>query len=288
MCSQNRSAGSRSIHPPSQNIISSVQDAELSEEVITDSLTLLSWYIHRLWKSLVRHILPATKLIAETYPHILPKLPETLHYIHDENWFPENFVNIPEIPSETIQKLSINRQYIQIKKYNAKTSPFTFTNNSEKVNTSLETSPLENMETIVHSQQTDTHINETTETDFNSTLLDDGTLFSSHAVNTLIDLESNDHQTINNNNITQTTIDNTGNNHNYQNRQPVNSTELLQNSDPLNTALLQLPNINTPLPLLNRQNFVHFNTEPTILNNSYPYPLLIRTFKLLHNKSLIS
>ena len=156
--------------------ISSVEDAELSEEEITDSLTLLSLYIHRFWKSLVRHIFPATKLIAETYPHIPSKLPDTLH-IYDENWFPENFVNIPEIRSETIQKLSINKQYIQIKSYNAETQPFTFANDSENANTSLETSPLENMETIVHSQQTDTYINETMDTDFNSTLLDDGTLF---------------------------------------------------------------------------------------------------------------
>ena len=48
------------------------------------------------------------------------------------------------------------------------------------------------MDTINHSQQTESRINETTETDFNSTLLDDGTLFSSHTVNTLIDLEDND------------------------------------------------------------------------------------------------
>ena len=29
-----------------------------------------------------------------------------------------------------------------------------------------------------------------------------------------------------------------------------------------------LPNVNTPLPRLHRQNSVHFNTEPIILNNS--------------------
>ena len=48
--------------------ISSVTDAHLNAEEIFDSLTLLSWYLHRFWKSLVRHIFPATKLIAETYP----------------------------------------------------------------------------------------------------------------------------------------------------------------------------------------------------------------------------
>ena len=41
-----------------------------------------------------------------------------------------------------------------------------------------------------------------------------------------------------------------GNYQNQQNRQPVNSTELTQNSDPLNTTLPQIPNINTPLPSL--------------------------------------
>ena len=40
------------------------------------------------------------------------------------------------------------------------------------------------METIIHSQQLESRLNKTTETDFNSTLLDDETLFSSHTVNT--------------------------------------------------------------------------------------------------------
>ena len=55
--------------------ISSVTDADLTEGEILDTLTLLSWYIHRFWKSLVRHIFPATKQIAETYPQIITKLP---------------------------------------------------------------------------------------------------------------------------------------------------------------------------------------------------------------------
>ena len=51
--------------------------------------------------------------------------------------------------------------------------------------TSLEESPTDhNMETLIHSQPMDSKLNETTETDFNSTLLDDGTLSSSHTVNT--------------------------------------------------------------------------------------------------------
>ena len=45
-------------------------------------------------------------------------------------------------------------------------------------------------------------------------------------------------------------------------------TELTQNSDLLNTTLPTIPNVNTPLSRLHRQNSVHFNTESIILNNS--------------------
>ena len=61
------------------------------------------------------------------------------------------------------------------------------------------------MDTIIHSQPSESRINETTETDFNSTLLDDGTLFSSHTVNTLIDLEDNDQNNNSTTNATETT-----------------------------------------------------------------------------------
>ena len=90
--------------------ITPVKNADLDDEEILDSLTLLSWYIHRFWKSLVRHVFPATELIADTLTQKLPELPDTLHYIYDSQWFPQNFVNIPEIPSETIQKLILNRE----------------------------------------------------------------------------------------------------------------------------------------------------------------------------------
>ena len=128
------------------------------------------------------------------------------------------------------------------------------------------------MDTIIH-QKPDACMNETTETGFNSTLLDDGTLFSSHTVNTRIDVEdnnnnSNDNNNHNNNNHPTANIAN--DTHLYQNqqyRQPVKSSELTQNSDPLNTTIPVIPNINTPLPRLNRQNSVHFNTEPFILNS---------------------
>ena len=167
-------------------------------------------------------------------------------------------------PSELIQKLSINHQNFEIKNYNAETQPFTCTNIIENENNSLEVSPIEKMETIIQSQQSESRINETTETDLNSTLLDDGTLCSSHTVNTLIDLEDNDQ----NNNTTTNTTENTNIYQSHQHRQPVNSTELTKNSNPLNTTILPLPNVNTPLPRLHRQNSVHFNIQPIILNNS--------------------
>ena len=113
---------------------------------------------------------------------------------------------------------------------------------------SLEASPIENLDALVHSKPTDTFINETTETDFNSTLLDNGTLVSSHTVNTLIALEDHSQNTTRNNNTT-TANEITHNTNIYQNQQheqPVNSTGLTQNSDPLNTILSILPNVNTP------------------------------------------
>ena len=96
------------------------------------------------------------------------------------------------------------------------------------------------MDTIIHSQQTDTRINKTTETDFHSTLLDDGTLFPYHTANTLIGLEANDQNKNynNNNNVTNYTTNNTHFYQNTQNRQPLNSTELTQNSEPLNRILV--------------------------------------------------
>ena len=122
------------------------------------------------------------------------------------------------------------------------------------------------MKTIIHNPPPENRINETAETDINSTLLDDETLFSSHAVNTVIDLKEN-----NNNNTNYHDVDNTIDTHlyqNHQNRQPVNSTELTQNSDRLNATIPPLPNVNTPLPQLYTRTSVHFNTQPLILNNS--------------------
>ena len=89
----------------------------------------------------------------EAYPHIIPKLPETPQYIYDKDWFPDNFVNIPEIPSETTQKLLLNRKQIQITNYKAETHPFTCTNIPENTNTSLEASPTKNMDTTGNFKQ---------------------------------------------------------------------------------------------------------------------------------------
>ena len=161
---------------------------------------------------------------------MIPKLPKTLHYIYDPDSFPQNFINIPKLPSETIQKFSIDHHKIEIKNCNAELQPFTCTNVPENTNTSLEESSIENMDIIFHSQQKDTRINETTETDFNSTLLDDGAHFPSHTVNTLIDLESND-QNNNYNTNKNFTNDTTNNTHIYQNTQniqPIKSTELTE------------------------------------------------------------
>ena len=100
-------------------------------------------------------------------------------------------------------------------------------NITENTNTSLEVSTIKKMDTKIHSQQLESRINETTETYFNSTLLDDGTLFSSHRVNKIIDLEDSDQ----NNNLDNSTANTTENTYIYQNhrhRQPVNSTELTQ------------------------------------------------------------
>ena len=112
--------------------ITSATDADLTEDDILDSLTLLSWYIQRYWKSLVRHIFTSTKQIAEAYPHILPRLPKALQYIYYKNWFPQKFVNIQTIPSESIQKLSLKRRNVEVTNYNAETQPFTCTNQKTK------------------------------------------------------------------------------------------------------------------------------------------------------------
>ena len=79
--------------------------------------------------------------------------------------------------------------------YIAEKQPYTFTNNRN------------NMDIIVNSQSMGSGLNETTGINFNSKLLDDGTLFSSYIANTLspIDLENNS----NNNNDHNNSLNNT-------------------------------------------------------------------------------
>ena len=91
------------------------------------------------------------------------------------------FHKVSQIPSETIQKLTINHQNLENKNYKAQTQPFTCTKISENTNTSMEASPIENMDAIIHSQP-DTRLKATTETHSNSALLDGGTLLSLHWV----------------------------------------------------------------------------------------------------------
>ena len=109
------------------------------------------------------------------------------------------------------------------------------------------------MDTIIRSQPTDTCINEAAEAGFNSPLLDEETLFSSDTGNTLIGLDENgqmNNHNKNNNNVANGTPNSTNIYQIFQQKQPVNSTKLTQNSDPLKTTLPTLHNINTPLPRL--------------------------------------
>ena len=99
----------------------------------------------------MRHFFSATKLIAETYAQLIDKLPETIHYIYESNCFAEIFITITEVPSEIKQKQQIDRNNFKNKNHNAKNQQFTFTNITKNTNTSLEASPIENMDTIVRS-----------------------------------------------------------------------------------------------------------------------------------------
>ena len=122
---------------------------------------------------------------------------------------------------------------------------------------------------IFHSRPVDSKLKETTEIDCFSTLLEDVTLFSSHTVNSLspIDPEKNNNEN-NNNEIIDVTTNNKNIYESHGTKQPVNSNVLTQISDPLNTTLPLLSNINTPLPRLQKPNSVHFNIEPIMLNTS--------------------
>ena len=75
------------------------------------------------------------------------------------------------------------------------------------------------MDTEIHSQHTETCINEASETDFNSILLDDATLCSSQTENILIDFEDNGQANHHNNNNNIAVNYTTNNTNIYQNHQ---------------------------------------------------------------------
>ena len=60
-------------------------------------------------------------------------------------------MTITEVSSKIIQMLKINHNNIEIKNHNAENQPFTFINIQENTNISLEASPIENIDNIVHS-----------------------------------------------------------------------------------------------------------------------------------------
>ena len=158
--------------------------------------------------------------------------------------------------------MKLDHNLIQLQNHSAENQPFAITDITENTNTSLEVSQMEqNTDTVAHSQPLDSNYNDTTETDFNSTLLSDGTFFSLHTVNTLslIDPKNNNDNNYNNNSSNKKTNNNTTSIYkNHRDRQLVNSTELTHNSDQLNTTLPLLSNTNSTLPQLKRPKFGSF------------------------------
>ena len=130
--------------------ISSAKDAELSQVEILDTLSLLSWNIHRFRICLVTHLFPATKLLAETtYPQLLNITHYQKHYttILSQFLFLQNFITISEVPTEVLQKFKIDRNKIEIKNQNVENQTLTVKNVPENTKTSLEASPIKN---VVH------------------------------------------------------------------------------------------------------------------------------------------
>ena len=99
------------------------------------------------------------------------------------------FLKISELSKKYYRKSSKKNwpKNIEIKNHNTENQLFTLTNIPDNTKTSLEASPTENLNTIDHSRPMETKFNETTEIDFNSTLLDDGTLsFISYRKHSLV------------------------------------------------------------------------------------------------------
>ena len=102
---------------------------------------------------------------------------------------------------------------LKLKNTTPKNQAVTFTNIAENIITSLEASPTGYIDTIVHSKSSNTNPNETKESDKNSKLLDDRTLFSSDTVNTLSLIDLKKHNITKNNNInTNNTVNDTPSN----------------------------------------------------------------------------
>ena len=115
---------------------SSLLNADLSNVDILKELILLPCFLHRFWKSYVRH--SATKAIAKI-PLSSSKIAQstTIHYANSS--FPENYVSTTEVPSDLIHKFIYNAE----------------------PNSSLEASTEQHIDTTMHSQPTDTSPNET-------------------------------------------------------------------------------------------------------------------------------
>ena len=58
--------------------------------------------------------------------------------------------------------MSVNHNNIKLKNNNAENQPFTCTETQKNTNISLEASPIENLDTIIHTRPTDTYVNELT------------------------------------------------------------------------------------------------------------------------------
>ena len=148
--------------------------------------------------------------------------------------------------------MKIDHQNIEIKLHNVNNQPFTIASFTENTYISLAASAIDNMDTIVFVQTKDSNLNENTETDFNSALLDDEQFFHLTLPKKFSPIEF---KKINNNNkeVNIHTIDNAEIYQSHRNRQPVISSELTQNSDLFNSSLPLLSNITTPLPRLQKQ-----------------------------------
>ena len=93
------------------------------------------------------------------------KLPEIQHYIYDPKFFSEKFINIAiGLQSEIIQKLKIDHNNIKETKP-PKINHLLSQTFQKKTNTSFEVHQ-QKRDTVIHSRQMNSNINEATDTDF--------------------------------------------------------------------------------------------------------------------------